>query len=526
MCLHRRITSALLVASMLLPAGCTGPIQYIRNGFKVGPNYGRPPAPVATNWIDSADPRVRRDGEPDHFADWWAEFDDPVLDALIEQAYRENLTLREAGFRILAARAQLGFAVGSFFPQLQTANGSYTRFGIGQNFFDQWNFGFNLGWELDFWGRFRRAIDGAEATLDASVEDYDAVLVTLLGDVASNYVSYRTTEERIRLLQNVVSVQQDVLKFINQQLSVGGVKSITDVDRAQASSDLAQSLAQLDALQIQLRQSQNILCTLLGMPVSDISAMLNRADRATIPTTPDYVVAGIPADLLRRRPDVRRAERQAAAQAEEIGIAAADLYPAFSVTGTLGWQAAKLSDLFKPQSLNSNVGPSFQWNVLNYGRIVSNVRFQDAQFQGLRDGLSEQRAAGGPRGREWHRLVPQVAGASAKPESERRRGGARAANRDRAIRERPGNGGFQSLCRDPTDADPAAGPVGPVAGRHCTGIDRGVSGTRRRLADSVRVAGRGAATRLACGRSAGRPSGKQWGKSRGSAAPGAVAARQ
>lgn len=382
MCLHRRILSVLLATSLLLPAGCTGPFEYLRNGFKVGPNYGRPPAPVAENWIDSTDARVRRDGEPDHFADWWAEFHDPVLDSLIEQAYRENLTLREAGFRILAARAQLGFAVGNFFPQFQTANGSYTRFGVGQNFFDQWNFGFNLAWELDFWGRFRRAIDAAEATLDASVEDYDAVLVTLLGDVASNYVRYRTTEERIRLLENVVSVQQDVLKFINQQLDLGA-KSVTDVDRAQASSDLAQSLAQLDNLEIQLRQSQNILCILLGMPVSDISAILNREDHATIPTTPDYVVTGIPADLLRRRPDVRRAERQAAAQAEEIGIAEADLYPAFSVSGTLGWQAAKLSDLFKPQSLNSNVGPSFQWNVLNYGRLLNNVRFQDAQFQGL-----------------------------------------------------------------------------------------------------------------------------------------------
>ncbi len=231
----------LLAAGCLSAAGCTGPIEYVRNGFKVGPNYGRPPAPVADNWIDADDRQVQRDGDKDRLADWWSEFHDPTLDALIQQSYRENLTLREAGFRILAARAQLGFAVGDYFPQLQTANGAYTRFGVGNSFFDRWNSGFNLAWELDFWGRFRRAIVSAEATLDASVEDYDAVLVTLLGDVASNYVVYRTTEERIRLLENIVSVQEDVLKFINQQLDLGA-KSVTEVDRAQASSDLSQSL--------------------------------------------------------------------------------------------------------------------------------------------------------------------------------------------------------------------------------------------------------------------------------------------
>lgn len=376
---HARMLLAMLVLDSVLSAGCTGPIEFVRNGFKVGPNYGRPLAPVAENWIDAADRRVQCDGEDDPFSDWWKEFHDPTLDRLIQQSYEGNLTLREAGFRILAARAQFGFAVGNIFPQLQTADGAYTRFGVADSFFDQWNFGFNLAWELDFWGRFRRAIRAADATLDASVEEFDAVLVTLLGDVASSYVRYRTTQERIRLLQNVVAVQEDVLEFINQQLDLGA-KSVTEVDRAQANSDLAQSRAQLDELDIQLRQTQNTLCILLGIPVTDLSAILDGGQKSTIPMPPEYVVVGIPADLLRRRPDVRRAERLAAAQAEEIGIAEADLYPAISIGGTLGWQAAKLSDLFTRQSLNSNVGPSFQWNVLNYCRIKNDVRFQNAQF--------------------------------------------------------------------------------------------------------------------------------------------------
>ncbi|WP_428305121.1 efflux transporter outer membrane subunit [Lacipirellula sp.] len=373
------VRHATVVALLLsLGVGCTRPREYIQNGFKVGPNYARPAAAIAPQWIDADDRRVR--SEQDDLAGWWTIFNDPTLNELIQNANNQNLTLREAGFRILAARAQFGFAVGNMFPQFQAAEGGYRRFGVNDNFFDQWSSGFSLAWELDFWGRFRRAVLSAEATLDATIEDYDAVLVTLLGDVATNYVNYRTSQERIRLLSRVVRVQEDVLTFITRKLQEG---AINDLDRAQASSDLRQSRAQIFELQTQQRQAQNNLCVLMGMPVEDLSRLLDRNPDTNIPVTPDYLVVGIPADLLRRRPDVRRAERTAAAQAELIGIAAADFYPALSLTGTLGWQAANLSDLFKSSSLNSSVGPVFQWNILNYGRIRNNVRFQEAQFQAL-----------------------------------------------------------------------------------------------------------------------------------------------
>ncbi|MBA4105891.1 MAG: transporter [Pirellula sp.] len=374
----RRHLLALLATGLQLVAGCTGPREYFHNGFKVGPNYAKPAAAIAPNWIDDADQRVR--SEEDDLAGWWTVFGDLTLNELIVRANNQNLTLREAGFRILAARAQFGFAIGNMFPQFQAAEGGYRRFGVADNFFDQWSSGFSLAWELDFWGRFRRAVLSAEATLDASIEDYDAVLVTLLGDVASNYVSYRTSQERIRLLSRIIEVQEGVLTFITKQADVG---AISDIDRFQARSDLRQSEAQLFELRTQLRQAQNNLCILMGMPVEDLSALLDANPESNIPRTPDYVVVGIPADLLRRRPDVRRAERNAAAQAELIGIAAADLYPALSLTGTLGWQAANLTDLFKSQSLNSSVGPVFQWNILNYGRIRNNILFQEAQFQAL-----------------------------------------------------------------------------------------------------------------------------------------------
>src|SRR5205823_1261766 len=190
------------VAWLAVPlSGCTSPMEYIRNGFKVGPNYGKPPAPVAGDWIDAADKRISK--EPDDLCEWWKVFHDPVLDQLICFASRQNLTLRQAGFRILQARAQLGIAVGEIFPQTQFARGDFSWNAASaettnsqfrtSRFTSQWDLGFNLAWELDFWGRFRRAVENADANLDASVEDYDFALVTLLGDVATNYVNLRTT---------------------------------------------------------------------------------------------------------------------------------------------------------------------------------------------------------------------------------------------------------------------------------------------------------------------------------------------
>jgi NodT family efflux transporter outer membrane factor (OMF) lipoprotein len=365
---------------ILFSSGCTSCREYLHNGFKVGPNYERPPALVAEHWIDADDQRVR--SQCDDLATWWTALNDPLLNQLIANAYSQNLTLREAGYRVLEARAQYGIAVGNLFPQQQDLTGSYTRFGRGRVFTNSWSTAFNLNWELDFWGRFRRAVQSADASLDASVFNYDDALVTLLSDVATNYVNVRTDQERLKLLDNTVKIQTDVYNFIDERVKIG-FHGVTELDRSQALSNLKQSQAQMTQLRIDIRTSENRLCTLLGIPTVDLEPMLANAPQKSIPTVPDYVVVGIPADLLRRRPDIRRAERQAAAQAEQIGIAETDLYPAFSINGTLGWQASTFRELFSSQALNANVGPSFQWNLLNYGRIVNNMRFQDATFKEL-----------------------------------------------------------------------------------------------------------------------------------------------
>ena len=277
----------------------------------------------------------------------------------------------------------MGIAKGELFPQTQDASGSYQRIATATNkalpgtpkFSDQWNFGFNLAWELDFWGQFRRAVISAQAQLEASVENYDAVLVTLLADVSQYYVQMREYQEEIELTRENAKLQRDVLKVVQARYEAG---TVTQLDVAQQQTTLSQTEAQIPAFEIQLRQSQDQLCTLLGIPPIDLQARLGLRP---IPAAPSDVVVGIPAQLLERRPDIRAAERNAAAQAEQIGIAQANLYPHISITGTLGYTAQNASQLFTYSAFNGSVGPSFQWNILNYGRISNNVRLQDAKFQ-------------------------------------------------------------------------------------------------------------------------------------------------
>ena len=365
-----RVARAWLVLALVLPqlTGCTSFSEYISNGFKVGPNYGRPPAPVETDWIDAADKRLREDDS--NIDKWWTVFNDPVLNGLVENAYRQNLTLREAGFRVLQARAQLGITVGEMFPQDQANEGGFTSRGLSVNvanrlatperWYGQWDYGFGLGWELDFWGRYRRAIEASDAELNASVEDYDDVLVTLLADVGANYVEYRTNEERLNLARASVKLFGDMLLVPKARYEADESNRVA-YDLAQA--NLAQAQALVASLEISERQAANRLCILLGMTPRDLAKELGKMP---IPVAPAEVAIGIPADLIRRRPDVRRAEREAAAQSAQIGVAESEFYPHVSLTGSLGWSTENVNNLFTEPSFNGSAGPSFRWNILNY----------------------------------------------------------------------------------------------------------------------------------------------------------------
>jgi NodT family efflux transporter outer membrane factor (OMF) lipoprotein len=202
------------------------------------------------------------------------------------------------------------------------------------------------------------------------------VLVTLLGDVASNYVQPRTFEQQLEYVRTNVKLQQETLSIAKAQFTAG---QVTELDVDQAEGTLAITESQIPQLEIAIRQIDNRLCVLLGIPVEDLRARLGAGP---IPTAPPTVAVGMPADLLRRRPDVRREERLAAAQCAEIGIAESDWYPAIAVTGQIGYAAQNFPQLFNGQAFLGSIGPSFQWNVLDYGRILNNVLLQNAKFQG------------------------------------------------------------------------------------------------------------------------------------------------
>jgi NodT family efflux transporter outer membrane factor (OMF) lipoprotein len=381
----RRFSHAVLLGGLapFVLSGC-GLSEWAKNGAKVGPNYTPPPAPIEDHWIDYQDARVKTD--PHDLRRWWTVFNDPVLNSLVDQAYQQNLSLRTAGERIVEARAQRNIVVGNIFPQVQQATGSYSankasNESAGGFNNDQWfqnsNVGFSASWELDLWGRFRRSIEAADAGLEASVADYDDVLVVLLADVSANYIQYRTFQERLAVAHRNIEIQEKSFQLAQDKFQAG---ASTERDAQQSKQVLEQTRASIPQLEASARQANNALCVLLGIPPRDLADRLGTVDR--IPTAEPELALGIPADLLRRRPDVRRIERQAAAQSALIGVAKADLYPRFSINGNIGLSAQHFENMFQsPGSLTGSVGPSFQWDILNYGRVENNVEAQEARFR-------------------------------------------------------------------------------------------------------------------------------------------------
>ena len=358
----------------------------------VGPNFVSPSAPVAEKWLEAGNASV--DTRNQEYRDWWKVFHDPVLDRLIEIAYNQNLTLVSAGTHVLEARAQLGVAIGEFYPQVQQGNGSVTYIrpshadttifpsGVNHNFWRD-NLGLTVNWELDFWGKFRRAIESADAAYLSSVANYDFVLVTLLGDVATTYIGIRTLQTQIEIARENIVKQKKALAIATAKYKGG---TATKLDVYQAENVLGQTESTIPQLTIQLNQGFNALAVLLGMSPQPMDPLLRGSNG--IPVPPKTVAVGIPADLVRRRPDIRATELAAMAQSAQIGIAEANLYPAFSLTGVFGTSAStvsksKLKRVFEGSGITFAFGPSFQWNILNYGQITNQVRIEDAALQTL-----------------------------------------------------------------------------------------------------------------------------------------------
>lgn len=357
-------------------------------GCNVGPDFKKPETPVAQDWR-TKDPTIASQTAADSL--WWKTFNDATLDKLVDLAYRQNLPLQIAGLRIVEARARLGIATGKQFPQVQEVYGNASAIGISQNrtansgldtrFFD-YRVGFDAAWEMDFWGKYRRGIESEAANLLASVGDYYYGIVSLTAEVAQTYVVIRTAEVLIEQAKENVRIQEEALGIADSRFRHG---ETSELDTSQATTLLESTRASIPQQEIELQQARNALSTLLGQPSGFVDSLLSGPK--TIPAAPSKVAIGVPAEVLRRRPDIRAAELLAAAQCARIGVAKADLYPSFSLVGTIGLQAGNAGgtwhNFFSTDSLFYGVGPQFKWSIFNYGRIKNAVRFEDARFQQL-----------------------------------------------------------------------------------------------------------------------------------------------
>ena len=350
----------------------------------LGPDYQEPDVAWLSDWQSDlygqlVDPQQLSEVD---LSFWWRLFDDPVLNGLIETAKRENPSLQIAGLRILESRAQLGIATSNRYPQSQQASADVayvdTRQSGGTAPVDQdltsYQVGLGVGWELDFWGRFKRGIESADAAFLASIENQRDVQVLLSAAVADLYFTYRTILLQITVARQNADIQKRSFD-ITEQLFVGGQNS--ELDLQQAKTQYLATLATVPNLEISLIQTRNALTALLRRPPGDLPELVGITEQ--LPTVKPLLIEAIPARLLMRRPDIRSAAWQVAAQSAQIGIAEADFYPAIALLGNIGWSGNSLNA--SPDTGSLAVGPVLTWNLFDHGRISNNVRLQDARLQ-------------------------------------------------------------------------------------------------------------------------------------------------
>ncbi len=361
--------AALVAAAIAIPA-CT-----------VGPTYKAPEAKVPENWHQTLEGGAVA-GQPTDLARWWTTLNDPALNSLVERAVAGNHDLRGASARLKEARAQRGVVGADQYPTVNV-DGSYSRsrnsansnggFGAnGEN--DNYQIGFDATWEIDIWGRVRRNVEASDADLGAAEESRRDVLITLLAEVARNYVELRSLQERLAIAQANTQSQQQTLDLSKARFKAG---LTSDLDVARAESQLNTTRAQVPSLQSQTQASIHRLSVLIGQEPGGLAQELEQAQ--ALPTKPTQIPVGLPSDLLRRRPDIRKAERELAAATARIGVAEGDLFPRFSLTGSFGFESDNSGKLFNSDSRFWSIGPAMRWPIFDANRVRNNVKVQNAR---------------------------------------------------------------------------------------------------------------------------------------------------
>ncbi|WP_150048280.1 efflux transporter outer membrane subunit [Methylomonas rhizoryzae] len=375
-----KIKAATPALFMLLAGGCI-----------VGPDYRPPDSNAPAQWSGQLSKEIA--SQNDRPGDWWKLFGDAELNALIERAVTANLDLRIAESRVRQARAQQGFAEADLWPTL-SASGAYARQKQSENQpilgslptssnipfeNDVYKAGFDAAWEIDLFGGKRRTIEAATAELSAMEYGRRDVLVSLLSEVARYYTLTRGTQRQLAILQDRINAQQETVKIIRSRVNHG---SAAELELQRALALLANIQSQAPALETSLQSSIHRLGVLLGQNPAALSAELGVT--AAIPAAPPQVPVGLPSDLLLRRPDILQAERLLAAETARIGQVKAELFPKFSLTGSVGATSVSVSDFFLPASRTWSIGPTVQWRIFDAGRVLANLSAQsEAQDQAL-----------------------------------------------------------------------------------------------------------------------------------------------
>ena len=340
----------------------------------VGPDYIKPEMPLPDQWHSSAAPESPAGDRL--LTEWWETLNDPVLTDLIDQATTANLDMGQAASRVRQARAQRQQTRAALFPTLD-ASGSARKSGHhaedgSYSDSELYAAGFDAGWELDVFGGIRRSVEASQANLGATEENLRDVLVTLLAEVAINYADVRTYQTRLEVAERNLNTQEETWHLLDA-LSQAGTGDELAV--SQARYNMESTRAKIPDLKVGLEAAMNRLAVLTGQAPGSLHDRLEEV--RPIPQVSTEMAVGVPADVIRRRPDIRQAERELAAQTARVGAATAELYPQFSLSGSIGLESLSLGDLFSSGSSLWSIGPTVRWPVFDAGAIHSNIDVQD-----------------------------------------------------------------------------------------------------------------------------------------------------
>jgi NodT family efflux transporter outer membrane factor (OMF) lipoprotein len=341
-------------------------------GCSVGPDFKLPDSPLPAAWSFGKRPPAPA-ANPTELARWWRRFHDAKLTALVEQAVTQNLDVRQAVARLVQVRAQRQSAVAPFFPWLNASGSEQESQRSNTGHTRSYQGGLNASWEIDLFGGNRRNLESADARVVAAAADLDAVRLSMAAEVAQAYCQLRAVQDLLSVARRNLTTQQANAQITHDRRGAGFA---SDLDVANADASVANTTAAIPSLETSSAKSIHALSVLLGRPPGDLAPMLS--DTRPVPTDSSVVPTGVPSDLLRRRPDIRSAEANAHAATARIGVAVSDLFPKFSLNGSVTQQNAQLSDWLSPSSRASGYGPSFNWALFQGGNVMANIRVQEA----------------------------------------------------------------------------------------------------------------------------------------------------